>query len=126
MSVFGSCGVQPPALQVSDTEAKLAAEAAGGERARGEAAALQKELTGMKAALDGTAAELTAERASSDARALALSPVMMRKKSCQTIFGLVSVHSDRQGGEVVCDSQQQPSAYPVTFSGSAGQSYVAA
>ncbi len=54
---------------MSDTEAKLAAEAAGGERARSEAAALQKELTGMKAALDGTAAELTAERASSDARA---------------------------------------------------------
>ena len=52
--------------QVSDTEAKLAAEAASGESARGEAASLQKELTGMKAALDGTAADLTAERAASE------------------------------------------------------------
>ena len=52
--------------QVSDTEAKLAAEAASGESARGEATSLRKELTDMKAALDGTAAELTAERASSD------------------------------------------------------------
>ena len=70
--VFSSHRVQTTsrAAQVSDTEAKLAAEAAGGERARGEAAALQKELTGMKAALDGTAADLTAERASSEAGAV--------------------------------------------------------
>jgi len=51
---------------VTDTQAKLAAEAASSESARGEAASLQKELTGMKTSLDGTAAELTAERASSE------------------------------------------------------------
>ncbi len=51
---------------MTDTEAKLAAEAASSESARGEAASLQKELTGMKATLDGTAADLTAERASSE------------------------------------------------------------
>ena len=67
--VFSLSRVQLPGPQVTDTEAKLAAEATEGERARSQAAALRKELTGMKAALDGTAADLAAERASSDASA---------------------------------------------------------
>ena len=62
-----STGVVPLGAQVSTVEAKLVQEARNSERARGEAASLRQELTGMKAALDGTAAELTAERASSDA-----------------------------------------------------------